>query len=125
MQNKGAIVFLTVIITALCLYYLSFTFISNGVQEKATAYATDASGNIDFAKKSFQTDLKLEALGQTVQIGAVGKVEEGGVLRSNSFTSTTAVQGLVGGNGGKQAVYIYRQPGSVGLELSGAAVWNR
>ena len=51
MQNKGAIVFLTVIITALCLYYLSFTFISNGVQEKATAYATDASGNMDFAKK--------------------------------------------------------------------------
>ena len=56
MQNKGAIVFLTVIITALCLYYLSFTFISNGVQEKATAYATDASGNIDFAKKRAYLD---------------------------------------------------------------------
>ena len=56
MQNKGAIVFLTVIITALCLYYLSFTFISNGVQEKATAYATDASGNMDFAKKRAYLD---------------------------------------------------------------------
>lgn len=56
MQNKGAIVFLTVIITALCLYYLSFTFISNGVQEKATAFATDASGNIDFAKKRAYLD---------------------------------------------------------------------
>ena len=56
MQNKGAIVFLTVIITALCLYYLSFTFISNGIQEKATAYATDASGNIDFAKKRAYLD---------------------------------------------------------------------
>jgi SecD/SecF fusion protein len=56
MQNKGAIVFLTVIITALCLYYLSFTLISNGVQEKATAYATDASGNIDFAKKRAYLD---------------------------------------------------------------------
>jgi len=56
MQNKGAIVFLTVIITALCLYYLSFTFISNGVQEKATAYATDATGNIDFAKKRAYLD---------------------------------------------------------------------
>ncbi|MDF2156277.1 protein translocase subunit SecDF [Algoriphagus sp. CAU 1675] len=51
MQNKGVIVFLTVIITALCLYYLSFTFVSTGVQEKATAYATDASGNVDFAKR--------------------------------------------------------------------------
>ncbi len=56
MQNKGAIVFLTVIITALCLYYLSFTLISNGVQEKATVYATDASGNIDFAKKRAYLD---------------------------------------------------------------------
>jgi SecD/SecF fusion protein len=56
MQNKGAIVFLTVIITALCLYYLSFTFISNGIQEKATTYATDATGNIDFAKKRAYLD---------------------------------------------------------------------
>jgi SecD/SecF fusion protein len=56
MQNKGAIVFLTAIITALCLYYLSFTFISNGIQEKATAYATDATGNIDFAKKRAYLD---------------------------------------------------------------------
>jgi SecD/SecF fusion protein len=51
MQNKGVVVFLTVIVTVLCLYYLSFTFVSNGVQEKATTYATDATGNIDFAKK--------------------------------------------------------------------------
>ncbi len=51
MQNKGVIVFLTVIITALCLYYLSFTLVSNGVQQKATDYATDASGNVDFAKR--------------------------------------------------------------------------
>ena len=43
MQNKGVIVFLTVIITALCLYYLSFTLVSNGVQQKATEYSTDAS----------------------------------------------------------------------------------
>mgnify|MGYP005748027303 CR=1 FL=1 len=56
MQNKGVIVFLTVVITALCLYYLSFTFVSNGVQQKADAYATDASGNIDFAKRRAYLD---------------------------------------------------------------------
>ncbi|MHA7129603.1 protein translocase subunit SecDF [Algoriphagus namhaensis] len=56
MQNKGVIVFLTVIITALCLYYLSFTFVSNGVKEKAQAYATDASGNVDFAKRRAYLD---------------------------------------------------------------------
>ncbi len=56
MQNKGVIVFLTVIITALCLYYLSFTLVSNGVQQKATEYATDASGNVDFAKRRAYLD---------------------------------------------------------------------
>lgn len=56
MQNKGVIVFLTVIITALCLYYLSFTLVSNGVQQKANEYATDASGNVDFAKRRAYLD---------------------------------------------------------------------
>jgi SecD/SecF fusion protein len=56
MQNKGIIVFLTVIVTVLCLYYLSFTFVSNGVQKKAEAFATDTSGNIDFAKKRAYLD---------------------------------------------------------------------
>lgn len=56
MQNKGVIVFLTVIVTALCLYYLSFTFVSNGVQQKAEAYAKDASGNVDFALRRAYLD---------------------------------------------------------------------
>ncbi len=56
MQNKGVIVFLTVLITGLCLYYLSFTFVSNSVQQKAVNYATDASGNVDFAKRQTYLD---------------------------------------------------------------------
>ena len=56
MQNKGVIVFLTVIITALCVYYLSFTSVSNGVQQKATEYATDPSGNVDFGKRRAYLD---------------------------------------------------------------------
>lgn len=56
MQNKGVIVFFTVVITALCLYYLSFTLVSNSVQKKATEYATDASGNVDFAKRQSYLD---------------------------------------------------------------------
>ncbi|AWW30789.1 protein translocase subunit SecDF [Echinicola strongylocentroti] len=56
MQNKGIIVFLTVIVTALCLYYLSFTYVSSTVQEDAIAYATDADGNLDFAKKQSYLD---------------------------------------------------------------------
>ena len=56
MQNKGVIVFLTVIVTALCLYYLSFTFVSNNIQHKAQEYATDASGNVDFSKRQSYLD---------------------------------------------------------------------
>lgn len=56
MQNKGLIVFLTVVITALCLYYLSFTFVSNRIQQKATEYATDTNGNIDFGKRRAYLD---------------------------------------------------------------------
>jgi SecD/SecF fusion protein len=56
MQNKGIIVFLTVIVTVLCLYYLSFTFVSNGIQKQAEANATDTSGTIDFVKKRAYLD---------------------------------------------------------------------
>ncbi|MCE7057771.1 protein translocase subunit SecDF [Algoriphagus sp. AGSA1] len=56
MQNKGIIVFLTVIVTALCLYYLSFTFVSNNIQQKAQEYATDASGNVNFSKRQSYLD---------------------------------------------------------------------
>ncbi|MEB2783182.1 protein translocase subunit SecDF [Algoriphagus persicinus] len=56
MQNKGVIVFLTVIVTALCLYYLSFTFVSNNIQQKAQEYATDDSGNVDFSKRQSYLD---------------------------------------------------------------------
>ncbi|TXE14212.1 protein translocase subunit SecDF [Algoriphagus aquimarinus] len=56
MQNKGVIVFLTVVVTALCLYYLSFTFVSNNIQKEAQEYATDASGNVDFSKRQSYLD---------------------------------------------------------------------
>jgi SecD/SecF fusion protein len=51
MQNKGFVVGLTIIITALCMYYLSFTFVSRRVQQEATTYATDASGTVNLLKK--------------------------------------------------------------------------
>ncbi len=51
MKNQGFVVFLTIIVTLLCIYYLSFTFVSNSVQKKAVAYAIDANGNVNFSKK--------------------------------------------------------------------------
>src|SRR5881392_3069815 len=56
MRNKSLVIILTVIIAVLCTYYLSFTFVSRGVQKKAEAYATDAKGNVNLEKKQSYLD---------------------------------------------------------------------
>ena len=56
MQNKGFIIFLTVLISVLCIYYLSFTFISRNIQEDATVYATDANDNVNYNQKQSYLD---------------------------------------------------------------------
>ena len=56
MRNKGFVIVLTIIITALCLYYLSFTFVSRGIQQDAIEYATDESGVINLAQKQAYLD---------------------------------------------------------------------
>ncbi|MFM8912462.1 MAG: protein translocase subunit SecDF, partial [Flammeovirgaceae bacterium] len=55
MKNKGVVVVLTVLITLLCLYYLSFTFISRGIREDAIQFATSKNG-VDLAKKQRYLD---------------------------------------------------------------------
>ncbi|QSE97524.1 protein translocase subunit SecDF [Fulvivirga lutea] len=56
MQNKGAVVALTIIITFLCVYYLSFTFVSRNVQQDAVEYATDETGVVNLSKKQNYLD---------------------------------------------------------------------
>ncbi|WP_339608827.1 protein translocase subunit SecDF [uncultured Roseivirga sp.] len=56
MKNKNTIVFLTVIITALCLYYLGITFFSRGIQQDAVNYAKNEAGVIDQQKKQSYLD---------------------------------------------------------------------
>src|SRR5450432_2672922 len=56
MRNKGVIVVLTIVITALCLFYLSFTFIARKVQQKAITHATDKNGTLDLSKKQLYLD---------------------------------------------------------------------
>lgn len=56
MQNKGFVITLTVIVTALCLFYLSFTVVSLRVRNEAIAHATDSQGVLDFNKKQAYID---------------------------------------------------------------------
>ncbi|MBF9253292.1 protein translocase subunit SecDF [Pontibacter sp. 172403-2] len=56
MRNKTIIIILTVIVSALCLYYLSFSLVARNVQQDAEAYATNAQGIVDMAKKQAYLD---------------------------------------------------------------------
>lgn len=57
MQQRGFVWLVTLVFTALCLYYLSFTFIASGVEEDARLQATDATtGEVDLRKKQAYLD---------------------------------------------------------------------
>jgi len=56
MKNKGLIIVLTIFITGLCLYYLSFTYVARGVQQDAIRIATDKGGIVDLNKKQRYLD---------------------------------------------------------------------
>jgi SecD/SecF fusion protein len=55
MRNKGVVIVLTIIITALCLYYLSFTLVAFKVNQDAADYGT-TNGNVDLLKKQKYLD---------------------------------------------------------------------
>lgn len=56
MQNKGFIISLTVLLTLLCVYYLSFTVVSRRVTNDAIEYATDDKGIVNLNKKQVYLD---------------------------------------------------------------------
>ncbi|MFD2932344.1 protein translocase subunit SecDF [Spirosoma flavum] len=56
MQNKTGILILTGVIAAICIYFLSFTFVSRGIKSDAEAYATNKQGLVDRTKKQHYLD---------------------------------------------------------------------
>lgn len=60
MKNKGVVIALTLIITLLCVYYLSFTFVSRNIQKEAIEQATDENGVVDLYKKTVVFGFYLE-----------------------------------------------------------------
>ncbi|UFH55082.1 protein translocase subunit SecDF [Spirosoma sp. KNUC1025] len=56
MQNKTGILILTGVIAAICIYFLSFTFVSRGIKTDAEAYATNKQGQVDRNKKQHYLD---------------------------------------------------------------------
>lgn len=56
MKNKGFIIFLTILISLLCVYYLSFTLVSQKVQKQATDTTTNSEGVLDVVEKQRYLD---------------------------------------------------------------------
>ncbi|GAB4045744.1 protein translocase subunit SecDF [Spirosoma litoris] len=56
MQNRTGILILTGVIAAICIYFLSFTFVSRNIKSDAEAYATDKAGVVDRNKKQHYLD---------------------------------------------------------------------
>lgn len=55
MRYKGLIITLTLIVSVLCAYFLFFTYVSRGVQDKAVTYAT-RNGQLDENKRQHYLD---------------------------------------------------------------------
>ncbi|MEH0155020.1 protein translocase subunit SecDF [Limibacter armeniacum] len=56
MKNRGGIILLAVIVTAFCLFDLSFTYVSRQINNDAEAYATDSEGHFNYFKKQSYVD---------------------------------------------------------------------
>jgi SecD/SecF fusion protein len=56
MRNKSFVVVLTVLVSALCIFYLSFTFVSRNIQKAAESNALQQDGAPDYRKQQHYLD---------------------------------------------------------------------
>src|SRR5689334_10924461 len=56
MRNKGVVIVLAIVISLLCIYYLSFTFVSRQIQQEATEIATDNKGTVNLLRRQTYLD---------------------------------------------------------------------
>ncbi|GAA4446989.1 protein translocase subunit SecDF [Ravibacter arvi] len=112
MSNRSGVIFFSVLLGLISIYYLSFTFVSKHYKDKAQAFATDAEGKVDFTKKQrFIDSLWKEKvyLGQTLQqvtereLG-LGLDLQGGMHVVMEVSPADIVKGM-GGNNAKAAAF--------------------
>ena len=87
--------------------------------------ASNGSLQIDFGARRFQTSLDLQSPTVQTTIRSQGYIEPSGRMSSDAYVSATALEGLVGGKGGGEAIYIYHRPAAQGIEVSGVASWKK
>ena len=62
MRNRGAIILVSVLLTLICLYYLSFTFAVNREERRAAAFAEKIFNNMDIEVAEYQKLRILDSL---------------------------------------------------------------
>ncbi len=109
MKNKGLVLFLTLLISLLSIYYLQFTFVSQNIQNKATDLSRDENGNINFSIKqkyldsiwnvpvyNFITDYTFKEIKETEL--NLGLDLQGGMHVTLEVSPVDIVKGLSGNN---------------------------
>lgn len=107
MSNRSGVIFFTILLGLISIYYLSFTFVSRSYKEKAQTFATDAEGKVDFSKKQRYIDSLWKEkvyLGQTLQqvtereLG-LGLDLQGGMHVVMEVSPADIIKGMAGANG--------------------------
>ncbi len=115
MKNKGFIIFFTILVSVLCLFYLSFTYLTQRKERQAVAYATDANGVFHSAQKQKFLDsiwkepvynfLGIKYTYQEIKESALhlGLDLQGGMHITLEIAPAEIVKVLAGGNSSKPA----------------------
>jgi len=106
MTNKNGIIGLTIVVALISVYYLSFTFVSRNIKSKSVAYATNAQGDVDIAKKQRYIDSLWREdvyLGHTLQEVTerelnLGLDLQGGMHVVMEVAPADILKGMAGGN---------------------------
>ncbi len=106
MTNKNGVIGLTLVVALICVYYLSFTFVSRNIKGKAEAYATSADGKVDMTRKQHYIDSLWREdvyLGQTLQEVmerelSLGLDLQGGMHVVLEVSPVDILRGMAGGN---------------------------
>lgn len=104
----------------------SEAYIRTGSAAPVAAVIEDSRLEVDFATRSFSTDLKVVAPGAQVDIRAQGDVTLKGELVSSAALSNSTVRGYLGGAEAKEAGYIFSSHGTGTTPRAfGATGWSR
>lgn len=90
-----------------------------------SAVASNASLNVDFAKRSFQTGMTLTGATLQTTVNAGGSVGADGLMSSSLSKSDTSIRGTLAGPQGSQAAYLYQRAVTDTITAVGATYWTR